>query len=180
MDSSQEHSNVCSGLCVDFYWIDNPAEDESEHISQAVDALFQAISIPGVRRWSPYNAPLVKAQFKNRIQKAARGDLEPPDELKPVSNGRLPLYEIRWSGISVHERSEDGGPDNYFDVEARLLHGEPDELGVCFIGLHAHEKQYRGTPAEIKQAQNAQIETAANLYLAARPRQWGVTRRTRG
>lgn len=180
MDWSQVHSNVCSRLPVDFYWVDNPAEDESRHISQAVDALFEAISAPGVRLWSPYNAPLVRAQFKNRIEKATRGELEPPDELKPVSDGRLPLYEVRWSGIAVRERSVDGGPDSYFHVEARLLHGEPDELGLCFIGLHAHEKQYWGTPAEIKQAQNAEIEIAATVYVTAAPRRWGVTRRATG
>lgn len=180
MDWSQVHSNVCSGLRADFYWVDNPAEDESEHISQAVDTLFDAISIPGVRLWTPYSAPLVRAQFKKRIEKAVRGELEPPDELKPVSDGRLPLYEIRWSGIAVRERTMDGGPDSYFDVEARLLHGEPDELGLCFIGLHAHEKQYWGTPAEIKQAQNEEIKTAANVYVRAAPRRWGVTQRTAG
>lgn len=178
MDWSQVHSNVCSGLPADFYWVDNPAEDESAHISQAVEVLFSAINAPGVRLWSPYNAPLVKAQFRNRIEKAARGELEPPDELKPVSDGRLPLYEIRWSGITVHERTEDGDPDSYYDVQVRLLHGEPDELGLCFIGLHAHEKQCRGSADEVKRAQNAEIETAASIYLMATPRRWGVTRRT--
>lgn len=173
-------SNACLGVHVEFYWVDNPSENEADHVSQAVDALFDAISVPGVRLWSPFNTPLVKAEFRKRIEKATRGELEPPGELKLLGDGRLPLYEIRWSGIKVRERPEDGGPERFFDVEVRLLHGEPDELGLCFIGLHAHEKQYWGTDDEIKEAQDAEIGTAANVYLEAAPRQWGVRRRTAG
>ncbi|GAA1490490.1 hypothetical protein [Brachybacterium sacelli] len=180
MDWSEVRSNVCLGVQVNFHWVDNPSEDESDHISQAVEALIAAISIPGVRLWSPQNTALVKAGFKKRIEKAARGELEPPEELKPLGNGRLPLYEIRWSAIHVRERPEDGSPERFFDVEVRLIHGEPHELSLSFIGLHAHEKQYWGTDDEIKRAQDVEIDTAASIYVEAAPRHWGVKRRTAG
>lgn len=177
--SEASRSNVCLGVRVDFYWVDNPSQDESEHVSHAVKALFDAISIPGVRLWTPYNAPLVKAEFKKRIEKAMRGQLEPPSELKPIGGGDLlPLYEIRWSGISVHEQPPDGGQARYFKVEARLLHGEPIELSVCFVGLHAHEKQYEGSHDEVKRAQDDHIEIAATAYRDAQSLGWDVLRRT--
>lgn len=180
MSQFEVRSNVCLGVQVPFYWIDNASMSEDEHLVEAVDALFAAIQLPGVRLWSPHSAAMVRATFKKRLQKAARGELRPPRELKPVGSGRPTLYEIRWSGISVRERDEDGGPDAYFDVEIRMLHGEPDELGLCFLGLHAHEKQYWGSSDEIKAAQDAEIQVARNRYIVGEARFWGVSKRTAG
>lgn len=180
MAQLEVRSNVCLGVKVPFYWVNNASTIEDEHLAEAVDALFDAIQIPGVRLWSPHSAALVRAVFKKRLQKATRGELRPPGELKSVGSGRPTLYEIRWSGIAVRERDDAGGPDAYFDVEVRLLHGEPDELGLCFLGLHAHEKQYWGSDDEIKAAQDAEIEVARNRYLIGETSSWGVSKRTAG
>lgn len=180
MDYSEVRSNACSGLRVAFYWVDNPSTDEDDHLDQAVDTLFEAIRHAGVRLWTPWNTPLLKAEFRNRLKKASRGELEPPDELKPVGDGRPSIYEIRWSEIEVHERPDGDGPHRFKKIEVRLLHGEPLELSLALLGLHAHEKRTDGTDEEIKRAQDAEIERAKAIYLEAAPRSWGVVRRTPG
>lgn len=180
MDYSEVRSNACSGLRVAFYWVDNPSTDEDDHLDQAVDTLFEAIRQPGLRLWTPWNTPLLKAEFRNRLRKASRGELEPPEELKPVGDGRLPIYEIRWSELGVRERPGDGDPDRFKQIEVRLLHGEPLELSLALLGLHAHEKYTDGTDRENKRAQDAEIERAKAIYLEAAPRSWGVVRRTPG
>lgn len=168
---------MCSGLLVDFYWLDTSSEDATEHIEAAVTALFEAIRGAGTRLWSPFVIPLVKGNFRKRLQKAARGELDPPEELKPLRDGRYPLFEIRWSDIGVHEAATDDSEERYFDVEVRLIHAEPAELGVCAVGLHAHEKVTDGTPADIRDAQDWEIDHAEALFLQGQPRSWGVTRR---
>lgn len=162
---------------MDFYWVDTPSDDATDHIEAAVSALFAAIQGAGTRLWSPYAVPLIKANFRKRLEKAVLGELNPPKELKPLRNGRHPLFEIRWGDIAVHEAAAGGSPERFHEVEARLIHAEPDELGVCAVGLHAHEKLTDGTREEIQDAQNREIDHAEALFLQGQPRNWGVTRR---
>lgn len=175
---SEVRSNVCVGTRVQFYWVDFSSSDEREHVERAVEALFESLQRSGVRLWNPFTTQIVKAKFRQRILKATRGELEPPDELKRVGDQRYPIYEIRWSGIGVHERGVDGADDRHYGVEVRLLHGEPLELGLCFVGLHAHEKQTYGTDAENRAAQDVEIDHATHTYLEGALRSWGVAGRT--
>lgn len=176
--STEEYSaNVSLDIPLEFYWVDNPSLNPADHIDEAVDRLFDAISEPGVRLWSPESAILMKRNFRKRIENATAGKLKPRSEFKPVGDGRLPIFEIIWSGLAVRERGIDGSPDQYKDVEVRLLHGEPLALGLCAVGLHCHEKFIAGTQAEVHAAQDEEIGRAQAIYREAEPRLWGVTRR---
>ncbi|UQN30637.1 hypothetical protein [Brachybacterium kimchii] len=178
MHQHERSSNATGGLRVDVYWLSCSSSEEREHVAAAVDALFEAIRGSGTRLWSPYSKAYVRATFKKRIEKASRGELRPRSELKPVSDGRVPLYEIRWSDIDVLERPEEGADEAHRKVSVRLLHGEPAKLGVCIVGIRAHEKFVAGTDGENKRAQDREIEQALAEYLRLEAAGWPVTPRT--
>ena len=135
-----------------------------------------AIKAPASRRWNLYLEKMNRACFKKRLEKAAQGKLYPPEELKSL-RGNDVLFEIRWSQgeISVNEVNRVGIP-----VEVRLIHAQPfDQLGLCILGLHAHEKVIiEGDSVATKAAQDAEIDTAEHLLIAGYPTHWGVERRT--
>ena len=81
-DSSR--SNACLGLPADFYWYGGGIGTAQEHISLAVNALMAAIKKPANRRWNPYLDQINRAHFKKRLQRAAKGKLYPPEELKSL------------------------------------------------------------------------------------------------
>lgn len=170
-------SNACIGLPVDFYWYGGGASTADQHITLAVDALMGAIKAPPNRLWNPFQERMIHAEFKKRLEKAARGELEPPAELKPLRGGDS-LFEIRWQAIPVHEVLPSGRP-SHTEVGVRLIHAQPfDELGLCILGLHAHEKTIiEDDHAATKDAQDHQIDIAEQLFASGYPTCWGVTRR---
>ena len=120
-----------------------------------------AIKAPANRRWNLYLEKMNRACFKKRLEKAAQGELYPPEELKSL-RGNDVLFEIRWSQgeISVNEVNRVGIP-----VEVRLIHAQPsDQLGRCILGLHAHEKVIvNGDPVATKTLRLTKLSVASPL-----------------
>lgn len=171
-------SNACVGVPVDFYWFGGGDGTADHHIALAVEALMSAIKAPPKRLWNPFQESIIRAEFRKRLEKAAQGKLQPPEELKPLRGGGS-LFEIRWQAIPVREVvSEELQAAR--KVEVRLIHAQPfDELGLCILGLHAHEKTIvEDDRAATKDAQDDQIDIAEQLYASGYPTCWGVTRRS--
>jgi hypothetical protein len=175
---NSSRSNACLDLPVDFYWYGGGNGTGQAHITLAVEALMGAIKAPANRRWNPYLDQINRAHFKKRLQRAAKGKLYPPEELKSLRGG-VALFEIRWRDIDVREVNS-SGIDSYAQVEVRLIHAQPfDQLGLCILGLHAHEKVIvEGDPAATKAAQDAEIGIAESLLNSGYSTCWGVERRT--
>ena len=175
---NSSRSNACLDLPADFYWYGGGNGTAQEHISLAVNALMAAIKEPTNRRWNPYQEAMIRASFRKRLEKAAQGKLRPPGELKSLRGG-VTLFEIRWRDIDVREVNS-SGIDSYAQVEVRLIHAQPfDQLGLCILGLHAHEKVIvNGDPAATKAAQDAEIDKAEHLLISGYSTCWGVERRT--
>ena len=134
-----------------------------------------AIKAPLNRRWNPHLETMNRAHFKKRLERAAKGKLYPPEELKSLRGDDV-LFEIRWSQgeISVNEVNRVGIP-----VEVRLIHAQPEQLDRCILGLHAHEKVIiKGDPAATKAAQDAEIDKAEYLLISGYSTHWGVEQRT--
>ena len=175
---NSSRSNACLDLPADFYWYGGGNGTAQEHISLAVNALMAAIKEPTNRRWNPYQEAMIRASFRKRLEKAAQGKLRPPGELKSLRGG-VTLFEIRWRDIDVREVNS-SGIDSYAQVEVRLIHAQPfDQLGLCILGLHAHEKVIiKGNPAATKAAQDAEINIAERRLISGYSTCWGVERRT--
>ena len=175
---NSSRSNACLDLPADFYWYGGGSGTAQEHINLAVAALMAALKEPMNRRWNPYQETMIRANFRKRLEKAAQGKLRPPGELKSL-RGDVILFEIRWRDIDVREVNP-SGIDSYAQVEVRLIHAQPyDQLGLCILGLHAHEKVIiEGDPAATKAAQDAEIDIAEHLLISGYPTHWGVERRT--
>ena len=175
---NSSRSNACLDLPADFYWYGGGNGTAQEHISLAVNALMAAIKEPRNRRWNPYQEAMIRASFKKRLEKAAQGKLRPPEELKSLRGG-VALFEIRWRDIDVREVNS-SGIDSYAQVEVRLIHAQPfDQLGLCILGLHAHEKVIiKGNPAATKAAQDTEINIAERRLISGYSTNWGVERRT--
>ena len=175
---NSSRSNACLDLPADFYWYGGGNGTAQEHISLAVNALMAAIKEPRNRRWNPYQEAMIRASFKKRLEKAAQGKLRPPEELKSLRGGAA-LFEIRWRDIDVHEVNS-SGIDSFAQAEVRLIHAQPfDQLGLCILGLHAHEKVIvNGDPVATKAAQDAEIDIAECRLTSGYSTHWGVERRT--
>ena len=175
---NSSRSNACLDLPVDFSWYGGGNGTAQEHISLAANTLMAAIKAPANRRWNPYQETMIRATFRKRLEKAAQGKLRPPGELKSLRGGAT-LFEIRWRDIDVREVNP-SGIDSYAQVEVRLIHAQPfDQLGLCILGLHAHEKVIiEGDPAATKAAQDAEIDIAEHLLISGYSTCWGVERRT--
>ena len=175
---NSSRSNACLDLPADFYWYGGGNGTAQEHISLAVNALMAAIKEPTNRRWNPYQEAMIRASFRKRLEKAAQGKLRPPEELKSLRGG-VALFEIRWRDIDVREVNS-SGIDSYAQVEVRLIHAQPfDQLGLCILGLHAHEKVIiKGNPAATKAAQDTEINIAERRLISGYSTNWGVERRT--
>lgn len=174
-------SNCSAGVPVDFYWCECFGPDEDEHIEAAVNALWQAIRRRGERGWDPRAAALVRSEFRDRLREAARGELKPVDHVKEVGPGHPVLFEIRWQDIPVMEL---GTPRRFHDIQVRLIHAEPEVLGLAFVGLHAHEKiiiKDRGdreaNEKATHRAQDAEIAKAAAIHGSGVGSLWGQVRR---
>ena len=175
---NSSRSNACLDLPVDFYWYGGGNGTGQEHITLAVEALMGAIKAPANRRWNPRQEAIIRADFRKRLEKAAQGKLRPPGELKSL-RGDVTLFEIRWRDIDVREVNP-SGIDSYAKVQVRLIHAQPfDQLGLCILGLHAHEKVIiEGDPAGTKVAQDDEIDIAEDRLTSGYSTCWGVERRT--
>ncbi|MEV7608621.1 hypothetical protein AB0N61_03970 [Microbacterium sp. NPDC089320] len=115
---------------------------------------------------------MVRAEFKKRLEKAQRGELEPVDEVKPVDVlNPPPLYEIRWQDIAVTDRLDDG-TQRFGKVVVRLYHSEPVARPGHFVGHHAHEKDVDA--ADVYAAQDAEIDVAIGWYNHGADDFWGI------
>jgi hypothetical protein len=94
----------------------------------------------------------------------------PVDHVKHIETPLVAdMFEIRWSKVNIAELDAEGRERGQ-SVEVRLLHAEPDALGVCAIGLHAHEKVIVPDDARAtRAAQDAEIATAVGVYATTIP-----------
>lgn len=157
---------------VDIYWRHLADPDERAHIEAIVSSLMTALRTP-TRRWNPYLVKMIEAEFRQRIERASRGQLHPVDELKSLRSGRDSLYEIRWNHINVVDDDDGNGKRVHSKTNARLIHAEPNALGIAMLGLVAHEKR----PGSSKHDQDDQIDEAERIFNAGLPTVWGVTKR---
>lgn len=154
-----------------FRWYGSPGCQVGDDVETAVDVLFDAISPPG-RLWNPYAKSIVRAEFRKRIEKAERGELQPVDEVKPVDVSHPPpLYEIRWQDIAVTTRESDG-TQSFGEALVRMYHSEPTSRTGHFVGHHAHEKDV--TVADVNAAQQLEIAKAIVHYKAGESSKWGI------
>jgi hypothetical protein len=98
---------------------------------------------------------------------ACCGELVPVDEVKEIT-GAYPaiMFEIRWQNINVHDFDPVAGTEEFASVGVRLLYGEPENVGLVIIGLHAHEKEIFPTEWETRAVQDTQIYVAEQRYWA--------------
>lgn len=173
MARSGRASNCCCGVPIDFRWFD--CHDIQGHVDAAVEALMTAIKLDPRRRWNPYNEAAARREFAARIKLAIRGEAVPLKHVKDLGNDPvIPLFEIRWQNeINVTEVAEDGRT-RYRKVEVRLIHVEPPDLGMCAIGLHAHEKiVVAGDKKRTRELQDVEIDLAIAVHNRGYPNRWG-------
>lgn len=171
MSSTAPGSNCSLGLPVDIYWYERPDVRSLQlHLDLITDVLMAVLKVPPNRRWNPYNEPMVRSEFRHRLAAAARGKLVPVDHVKSIEHPlAADLFEIRWQGIAVSEVVD--GKVRHDDIQVRLLHAEPLKLGVVALALHAHEKSIvDGNRRATREAQDAEIVTAVEVYAEALPR----------
>ena len=164
---------ACDGVGGLFFWRFCVQPD---HIGAAVEALMSALKCGPGRLWNPHTEAYTRATFKKRIERAVRGKLKPPDEVKQVA-GRIPevkLFEIRWSGLHTQIKDSKTGRLATISLEARLYYVEPTQFGRVILGLHCHEKQVDGGEQAIREAQDCEIEKALECYAQGMPNHWGI------
>lgn len=126
---------------------------------------------PEGRVWNPFAERMVRAEFRDRVHAASRGELVPVDEVKPVDvRYPPPLYEIRWQDIPVTTRV--GGDLVHSTALVRMYHSEPAEAPNHFIGHHIHEKLI--DVSDINREQNAEIRVAKSFHDLGKSTNWGI------
>lgn len=163
-------SRCSSRTPVTFRWFGYPKADIGEDLDIATDAFLAAITPEG-RVWNPWAQRMVRAEFRDRVKAAARGELEPIDHVKAVDQENPPpLYEIRWQGIAVTDHRD--GHTTHGTALARMYHSEPPHLDDHFIGHHVHEKLL--DVDDINATQDEEIRIAKRFYDAGEPTGWGI------
>ena len=153
-----------------FRWYGYPSANAGEDLDVATDVFMAAISPPG-RLWNPWAERMARAEFRDRLKAASRGELVPIDEVKPVDDDNPPpMYEIRWQGISVTNKV--GDDVSHQTVLVRLYHSEPDIRPGHFVGHHIHEKDV-ASPG-VYGRQDAEIAVAKRFYDAGEASAWGI------
>ncbi len=167
-------SRCCEGVELQFHYFDCVPRTDLEPIDIAVDAFMEAIS-NDARRWNIYNRATAKAACKKRLERAAKGELKPVDEVKGVDeDNTAPLYEIRWQNVAVTEQSPDDPSQQVFlEVLVRMYHSEPDILPQYFVGHHVHEKVVTDG-VEVYELQDDEIAVARRKYEVGEPVTWGI------
>lgn len=155
---------------MEFRWFGLPKARAGEDLDAATEAFMAALKPEG-RVWNPFAERMARSEFRDRVQAAARGELVPVDEVKPVDvRYPPPLYEIRWQGISVTDRIGDGLVHSTALV--RMYHSEPSRVPDHFIGHHVHEKLLNVD--DINDEQNFEIRVAKRLYDLGESDNWGI------
>ncbi|XBH22189.1 hypothetical protein V5R04_02880 [Jonesiaceae bacterium BS-20] len=134
---SQRISNCSSGIGVDFYWRETQSKSRQDHLDAAVDEIYGALQAP-TRRWNRFSTISARGDIRALLIKATEGKLEPIKHVKSLRNGVGDLFEIRWQHLAVCDQTENGLV--YGSALARLIHIEPIEASVGFIGILAFEK----------------------------------------
>jgi hypothetical protein len=115
------------------------------------------------RELNDYSLASLVAEFHDRLVQGMQGKRVGTRKIKPVALfPGLPLFEIRWSSMTVLER-DSGGRLVAIPLALRLYHSEPAQLEGCFVGHLVHEKESDGEP-KTRDSQNLQISVAARLY----------------
>lgn len=157
---------------VTFRWWGFPPQAEKDDIETAVDVLIDCIRNQEGRVWSPHALAMARAEFRQRIRKAANGRLRPIEQVKPVdTKNPPPLYEIRWQNIPITERDGSGGT-SHGEAIVRMYHSEPDSAPGYFVGHHAHEK--RLDVPDVNAEQQTQIKIAIAWHDHGRNNNWGI------
>jgi hypothetical protein len=145
----------------------------SSHIEATVDALMKTLKGDG-RQWNQWNEPMVRAEFRDYLERAEHGKLKPVVEVDALVSGEEAwLYEIRWIDIDV--RRVKAGQTEYYGAEVRALHSEPPKQPGHLIGVHVHEKLWWDDDDQrTRDVQNAEIETAVKALKAFAPDNWGL------
>lgn len=166
-----EKRSMCSGgLPLDFFWFSCA---DGRHVEAAVNALFAAVSSPD-RVWNPWARASVRAEFRDRLETAMRGELVPIDQVKTLRFGPdVDMFEIRWQDVAVTDL-DDQRHQVFHTVQVRLYYAEPPGIGMCVVGLHAHEKQTDGSDEDISRAQDAEIFEATCRYGDGICNKWGI------
>lgn len=168
-------SNCASGVPVEFYWRHESSPNPAVHLDAAIAALMETVSGPP-RTWSPYKERLDRAEFRKRLERACRGQLRHPDDVKSLRGGMRHLFELRWVGFNITVLTNEPGRIDHRTTDVRLITSEPPVLGMSFLGLCAHEKPHDDTA---KALQDDAIDEAERIYDAGLPTQWGLRQRRR-
>lgn len=113
-------------------------------------------------------------EMRGRMEKLREG------RLKPISHVVGPMDTV--TGVQVFEvkAQVDYGPDSR--ALLRAYHAEPRKLrsareGSTIVGLHVHRKVTDGSKAEVRAAQDEELQTARSRYFLGQPSNWGVVKR---
>ena len=163
-------SRCSSGTPVTFRWYGYPTAELGEDLDTATGAFLAAIT-PAGRVWNPWAQRMVRAEFRDRVLAASRGELVPIDEVKAVDQENPPpLYEIRWQGIAVTDYTD--GQAVHRTALVRMYHSEPPQAAGHFVGHHIHEKLV--DVDDIYAAQDDEIRVAKGFYDIGEPTNWGI------
>lgn len=174
-DRSQSYvreSNCSKGVPVEFYWRDTLSVDENDHVSAAVDAVFDALSSSATRRWNPWARGRVRGEIRDLIDAARAGEAVPIEHVKSLRGGRDDMFELRFQDINVTD-DIDGKPVHSV-TNARLNHVEPLVIRMGFLGINAFEKPQNDTGKTI---QDGYIDRAEQYFHATTSQRWGVNLR---
>ncbi|WP_206451817.1 hypothetical protein [Micrococcus sp. KRD096] len=165
-----KRSRCSSNVAVEYFW---RFTANGQHIERTVEFLQKCLDKPG-RVQNEYLEELNAAAFEDHLELAAKGRLQPGTHVKEVRrHPEVDLYEIRWDGIAV--QGQDIVSGLYKDPEevlVRLYYVETGEAWV--VGLHGHEKAILESDEETNQAQDVEIDKAAELARVNAEARWGV------
>jgi hypothetical protein len=176
MGKFDEPSRCSSGRATKFRWFGYPPAEDGRDFQAVLDK-FQAVIDAPHRITNDYVWAMAKAEVKSRLKLAAAGKLSAPNQVKPVDvRNPPPMYEIRWQGITVRQKLNDGTIGGV-EILVRMYHSEPSEAPEHFIGHHIHEKDV-SDPSEANRLQNDEIRVALNYFELGKPNLWDISELT--
>ena len=163
----------CSlGSPVMFRWYGDTPVENGNHLRAATESFLRVISSPA-RDLDTFSQESLVAEFQDRLVEAMRGKLSGTKRIKTIALfPRIPLFEIRWSAMTVIEHNP-SGERVIRRLAIRLYHSEPRELEGCFVGHVIHEKLSESDP-DPRASQNERISDAADLYRIGRHTLWNT------
>ncbi|MGP4995128.1 hypothetical protein [Glutamicibacter ardleyensis] len=167
-------SRCCGDSPVNFHWFDGASKIDEDALEVAVERCLDSVS-SHTRVWNMHSRSMVKAEFKNRIKRAALGKLFPLTQVATVGyDPEVPLFEIRWQTVNVTDRDPATGELIYGSALVRMYHSEPANVPDYFIGHHVHEKVVDDVSQEIARLQTAEIDVAKNIYRMGQTKNWFI------